>query len=93
MCLVYGATGSISTMQSTLDSSQFGSAPGGGTGAVNIVGMGIIDTTNTTDNNSSHDGSEENNDQLPMPPSHNANPWNLASEARRQAYLKARPRI
>ena len=72
---VYGGAGTISTMQSTLDSSQFGGNTSGGGGAV----MGL---DATTDNNSSHDGSEENNDLLPplptsasVPPSHAH--WNL----------------
>ena len=85
---VYGA-GTMSTLQSTLDSSQFGGGGPGGGGAPGGGGMGgIIDTT-TTDNNSSHDGSEENNDQLPPLASslsnqghHHPNqgqPWNLVA--------------
>ena len=73
--IVYGGAGTISTMQSTLDSSQFGGNNTGGAGVV----MGL---DATTDNNSSHDGSEENNDLLPplptsasVPPSHAH--WNL----------------
>ncbi|XP_075249751.1 uncharacterized protein LOC142342327 isoform X2 [Convolutriloba macropyga] len=78
---LYGA-GTMSTLQSTLDSSQFGGGPGS-----NVTGpgggVGMIDTT-TTDNNSSHDGSEENNDQLPPLPSSMSSqgphaPWNLVA--------------
>ena len=73
----------MSTLQSTLDSSQFG---GGGPGSnvnAQVGGGGMIDTT-TTDNNSSHDGSEENNDQLPPLPSSMSGPgahapWNLVA--------------